>query len=230
MVAGVVRLLAEALVFDFDGLILDTEGPVFRAWQEEFDAHGCPPLTIEEWSAEIGTMGGLDLVSLVRTRATRPFDENAMHTRRRDRRDELLQQETVRPGVVEWLDAADELGLRLAIASSSDLGWVEPLLDRLGLRQRFEYLACWGTGVAAKPAPDTYLAACAALGVEPSAAIALEDSPHGIAAAKAAGLWCVAVPHAITELLDLTQADLVLSSLADASLRDVLRTRAGITG
>jgi beta-phosphoglucomutase-like phosphatase (HAD superfamily) len=107
---------------------------------------------------------------------------------------------------------------------------VEPLLDRLGIRHRFEYLACSGNGVAGKPAPDTYLAACAALGVEPSAAIALEDSPHGIAAAKAAGLWCVAVPHAITEMLDLSQADLVMRSLADTSLRDVLRTRAGITG
>ena len=69
----------EAVVFDFDGLILDTEGPVFVAWQEEFEAHGCPPLTVEEWAAEIGTTGGLDLVELIRTRATRPFEEEAMH-------------------------------------------------------------------------------------------------------------------------------------------------------
>jgi HAD superfamily hydrolase (TIGR01509 family) len=220
----------EALVFDFDGLILDTEGPVFRAWQEEFDALGCPALTIEEWSAEIGTMGGLDLVGMLQARATRPFDEDSMHARRRARRDELLREETARPGVVEWLDAANESGLRVAIASSSELVWVEPLLDRLGMRHRFEYLACSGNGMIGKPAPDTYVAACTALGVEPSAAIALEDSPHGIAAAKAAGLWCIAVPHAITESLDLSQADLVVSSLADVSLREVLRTRAGVTG
>jgi HAD superfamily hydrolase (TIGR01509 family) len=225
-----VRPQAEALVFDFDGLILDTEGPVFTAWQEAFDAHGCPPLTIEEWSAEIGTTGGLDLVGLIRTRATRPFDEGAMHARRRERRDELLGKETTRPGVVAWLDAADELGLRVAIASSSESGWVEPLLERLDMRGRFGLVVCAGDGVAGKPAPDTYLAACAGLGVEPSAAIALEDSPHGVAAAKAAGLWCVAVPHAITELLDLTQADVVLPSLADVSLPDVLRTRAGTAG
>ena len=72
----------EAVVFDFDGLILDTEGPVFVAWQEEFEAHGCPPLTIEEWAAEIGTTGGLDLVELIRTRATRPFEEEAMQDRK----------------------------------------------------------------------------------------------------------------------------------------------------
>jgi beta-phosphoglucomutase-like phosphatase (HAD superfamily) len=221
---------AEALVFDFDGLILDTEGPVFTAWQEEFVAHGCPPLTIEEWSAEIGTSGGLDLVDLIRTRATRPFDEQKMHARRRERRDELLSAETARPGVLAWLDASATLGLRVAIASSSESEWVEPLLERLGIRDRFDHVACYGRGLAAKPAPDTYRAACAAVGVEPNAAIAIEDSPHGVAAAKAAGLWCVAVPHAITEVLDLTQADLVLRSLADVSLRDVLGTRAGDSG
>jgi HAD superfamily hydrolase (TIGR01509 family) len=216
----------QALVFDFDGLIIDTESPIFTAWQEEFAAHGCPPLTVEEWSAEIGTTGGLDLVALIRTRATRPFDEDAMHVRRRARCSELLAKETTRPGVVAWLDAAEALDLRVGIASSSQSAWVAPKLEQLGLLDRFDYIACYGDGLAAKPAPDTYRAACAALGVEPHAAIALEDSPHGVAAAKAAGLWCVAVPHAITETLDLSQADLVLQSLAEVSLRDVLRMRA----
>jgi HAD superfamily hydrolase (TIGR01509 family) len=212
----------QAVVFDFDGLILDTEGPVFTAWREEFDAHGCPPLTIEEWAAEIGSTGALDLVELIRARATRPFDVDVMHARRRDRRDELLERETALPGVHAWLDEADELGLALAIASNSPLDWVEPLLERLGLRDRFAYLACYDDGIAGKPEPDTYLAACAGIGVEPCAALAVEDSPHGVAAAKAAGLRCIAVPHEITERLDLSRADLRLSSLADVSLREVL--------
>jgi len=212
----------EAVVFDFDGLILDTEGPVFTAWCEEFDAHGCPPLTIEEWAAEIGTTDGLDLVELIRARATRPFDEQLMQARRRARRDELLLHETTRPGVHAWLDEADAAGLALAVASSSPLDWVEAHLARLGLRHRFAYLACFGAGLAGKPEPDTYIAACNALGVEPAAAIAIEDSPHGVAAAKAAGLFCIAVPHEITERLDLSRADLRLTSLADVSLREVL--------
>jgi len=209
-------------VFDFDGLILDTEGPVFTAWQEEFAAYGCPPLTIDEWSAEIGTSGGLDLVDLIRTRATVPFDEDTMHARRRLRRDELLANETTLPGVHEWLDEADALGLALAIASSSPHDWVEPRLETLGIRHRFAHVACVRDGLAGKPAPDTYLAACAAVDVDPRAALAIEDSPHGVAAAKAAGLWCIAVPHAITERLDLSRADLRLRSLADLSLRDAL--------
>ena len=212
----------EALVFDFDGLILDTEGPVFTSWQEEFAAHGCPPLSIEEWSAEIGTVGGLDLVDLIRVRATRPFDPGAMDTRRRRRRDELLARETVLPGVTEWLDEADALGLGLAIASSSPRDWVEPHLERLGLRQRFAHVVCFGPGIAGKPAPDTYLAACRALAVEPGLTLAIEDSPHGVTAAKAAGMLCVAVPHAITENLDLSHADLRLRSLSETTLQKVL--------
>jgi HAD superfamily hydrolase (TIGR01509 family) len=212
----------EAVVFDFDGLILDTEGPVFTAWQEEFEAHGCTPMTIDEWALEIGTAGGLDLVEMIRTRATVPFDEDAMHARRRARRDELLAEEVARPGVHEWLDAADALGLPLAIASSSPRDWVEPHLENLGLRHRFAALACFGAGVAGKPAPDTYLAACAAIAVEPRRAIAIEDSPHGVTAAKAAGLRCIAVPHEITARLDLSHADLRVPSLADVTLPEVL--------
>ena len=212
----------DAVVFDFDGLILDTEGPVFTAWREEFAAHGCPPLTIEEWSAEIGTSGGLDLVELIRVRATRPFDEGAMHERRRVRRDELLACEEAMPGVHAWLDEADALGLALAIASSSPRDWVEPHLERLGLLEQFGHVACYGDGLAGKPAPDTYLAACRALGLAPHDALAVEDSPHGVSAAKAAGMRCVAVPHAITEQLDLSHADLRLDSLAETTLREVL--------
>ena len=216
------RTVIRAVVFDFDGLILDTEGPVFTAWQEAFAAHGCPPLTMEEWAEEIGTAGALDLVALLRARAQRTVDLDEMHLRRRARRDELLAAEVVRPGVLEWLDDAGALGLAVAIASSSPPEWVEPHLERLGVRHRFATVVCCSGGRAAKPAPDTYLAACAAIDVPPSQSLAVEDSPHGVTAAKKAGLQCVAVPHAITEQLDLSHADLRLRSLADVPLREVI--------
>ena len=211
-----------AVVFDFDGLILDTEGPVFVAWQEAFVAYGCGPLTVDEWAAEIGTVRGLDIIAIMQTRATRPLDVEAMHEQRRLRRDELLAAEVVRPGVHAWLDEARELQIEVAIASSSPRAWVEEHLDRLGLRERFAHVACFAPGVAAKPAPDTYLAACRAIGVDPVDALAVEDSPHGVQAAKSAGLRCVAVPNAITRQLDLAHADVQLESLAHASLRDLI--------
>jgi HAD superfamily hydrolase (TIGR01509 family) len=212
-----------ALVFDFDGVILDTETPVFESWSAAFAEYGCPPLTLDEWGREVGTVGALDVLGLLRTRAIRPLDEDAMQERRRAHRDRLLAAESVRAGVVEWLDDASLLELGVAIASSSDSTWVTGHLDRIALKERFAYVACASTVLPAKPAPDTYLDACRALGVAPGEALAIEDSPNGIAAAKAAGLRCVAVPNPITGQFDLSRADLQLASLAERSLRSVIQ-------
>ena len=212
--------MIEALVFDFDGLILDTEGPVFHAWREAFEAHGCS-LTMADWAAEVGTSGAIDLVAVLQQRAVRAVDVEAMHTERRVRRDELLANETVRPGVTQWIDRAHALGMPIAVASSSPDDWVHTHLDRLGLRGRFAAIICCGAGIAGKPEPDTYLAATAAIGVKPAHALAIEDSPHGITAAQRAGLRCIAVPNAITKQLDVSHADLHLESLASASLDEV---------
>jgi HAD superfamily hydrolase (TIGR01509 family) len=212
-----------AVVFDFDGLILDTEMPIYVAWCEQFEAHGCAPPTLEEYGREIGTVNGLDLLARLREGATRPVDVDALQARRKARRNELIEVEIVRPGVEAWLDEADALGLPLAVASSSSPRWVENHLNRLGLRKRFAHIACRRPpDVMPKPAPDTYLEACEAVGVAPRAALAVEDSPNGALAAKAAGLWCVVVPHAITESLDLSHADVRVDSLASATLSGVI--------
>ncbi len=211
-----------AVVFDFDGLVLDTEVPVYAAWCAAFDAHGAVPPSIEEWSAEIGTAGGLDLEGWLVDRATSPVDVDAMHARRRAHRDELLELEQVRAGVDAWIDEAEAAGYGVAIASSSPSDWVAEHLERLTMRHRFAHVVTAGGALRAKPAPDTYLEACAQLAVHPSEALAVEDSPNGIAAAKAAGLRCVTVPNTITETLDLSAADLRLVSLADCTVADVL--------
>ena len=212
----------EALVFDFDGLILDTELPIYRAWYELFERHGAQPLSIDEWAAEIGTVRGLDLPGLLVERATRPVDLDEAAVWRRAHRDLLLAEQQARPGVEDWIAEAEAAGLGVAIASSSEADWVLPLLERIGLHTRFACVVNAGGALGAKPAPDTYLEACARLGVEPASALAIEDSPHGIAAAKAAGLRCVAVPHELTETLDLSAADLRLESLAECSLADAI--------
>jgi len=211
-----------ALVFDFDGLILDTELPMYRAWCALFDAHGAVPPTIDEWAAEIGTLNGLDLHGLLVERATQPVDLTEADIWRRGHRDLLLAEQQARPGVEDWLAEADAAGLGVAIASSSEAEWVLPLLERIGLHASFRHVVTAGGELGPKPAPDTYIEACARLGVDPAEALAVEDSPHGIAAAKAAGLRCVAVPHELTETLDLSAADLRLASLAECSLADAM--------
>jgi HAD superfamily hydrolase (TIGR01509 family) len=211
-----------AIVFDFDGLILDTESSIYASWQRVFAERASAPLTIDDWGAEVGGVGGIDVIALLEERALDDLDMDAIQAARRAHRDELLAVETVLPGVVNWLDEAKALGLGIAIASSSEVEWVESHLVRLGLRDRFAHLACRDIEVAAKPAPDTYLAACAALGVAPSAAVAVEDSPPGIRAAHAAGLRAIAVPNAVTGQLDLSEADLRLESLASCTLGEAL--------
>ena len=100
-----------AVVFDFDGLVLDTEVPVYAAWCAAFEAHGASPPTIEEWSVEIGTAGAIDMHAWLIDRADRPVDLDAMNEARRAHRDALLAREDARPGVLAWLDEADAPGL-----------------------------------------------------------------------------------------------------------------------
>jgi HAD superfamily hydrolase (TIGR01509 family) len=127
----------------------------------------------------------------------------------------------VLPGIEEWLTEARRLGLKLGIASSSTRQWVMGHLDRLGLGG-WDCIRCREDTVRAKPDPDLYLAVLDCLGIGPGQAIAVEDSLNGLAAAKAAGLFCVAVPCSMTAHMDLSAADLRLGSLAQRSLAEVL--------
>jgi HAD superfamily hydrolase (TIGR01509 family) len=211
-----------AIVFDFDGLILDTEVPSFQAWRELYQRHGAE-LEESDWHGAIGTRLGVDPYELLLERATMPVPSaDEIHAARNERKLELTHAEQVLPGVVEWLEAALALDLRLGIASASASDWVEPHLERLGLRDRFHVVSCWDEHLQAKPAPDVYLAAIHELHVDRDEAIAVEDSPNGIAAAKAAGLFCVAVPNRLTKPLDFSAADIVVGSLADMPLSTLL--------
>jgi beta-phosphoglucomutase-like phosphatase (HAD superfamily) len=120
--------------------------------------------------------------------------------------------------VAEFTARAVDAGLLLAVASSSTLQWVSDHLERLGLLDRFSAISTSEKGVPAKPEPDVYRRALEAIDVDPSAAVAFEDSPNGIAAAKAAGLFCVAVPNRMTCGLDLSAADVVVESFLQLEL------------
>jgi beta-phosphoglucomutase-like phosphatase (HAD superfamily) len=125
--------------------------------------------------------------------------------------------------VIARLEEARALGIKLAIASSSSRSWVEGHLERLGLAPHFECVRCSDHVTVVKPDPTLYRLALEALGVAPEEAIAFEDSPNGILAAKRAGLFCVAVPNDATRDLALNAADLCVASLADVTLADLAR-------
>jgi HAD superfamily hydrolase (TIGR01509 family) len=211
-----------ALIFDFDGSILDTESPDLLAWQAVFDEHGVT-MPRERWSQSIGSSAEhYDIHAHLEELVGRRIERELVRGRHRSRIMELIAQEQPRPGVVSWLDDARRLGLSLAIASSSPRSWVEGHLRTHGLFDRFQALCCRDDVERSKPAPDLFLAAVEALGVSPSAAIAIEDSANGITAAKAAGLYAIAVPNEVTRVLRFDHADLVLDSLAEHSLADIL--------
>jgi HAD superfamily hydrolase (TIGR01509 family) len=211
--------MSRALIFDFDGTVLDTEMPVYRGWADLYAEHGVE-LDLATWQQTIGTADDPDHFAVLEAHVG-PLDPSWREWRR-TRRDELLHAEVIRPGVLEWLDEADALDIPVGIASSSPIDWVERHLDRLGLLERFSCFACHNDVIPAKPDPTSYRLACEALHARPERSIAVEDSPHGIAASTAAGLFTIAVPHGLTSSLDLSRADRVLASLADASLGEVL--------
>jgi HAD superfamily hydrolase (TIGR01509 family) len=211
-----------AIVFDFDGLILDTEEPIYRSWLEVYEAHG-QELPFERWVQIVGS-------STIRfhpqhhleERLGRPLPKEVLD-RRIGRRTEMVLANKLLPGVLEHLDAARASGLKVGVASSSTRDWVMGHLGRLGILDRFDCLRCRDDVAHVKPEPDLYLAVLECVGVAGSEAIAIEDSPNGVLAAKRAGMRCVAIPNSITARLDLGQADVVLGSLAEVTPAELLR-------
>jgi len=212
----------KALIFDFDGLIVDTEVPIFRAWQRIYREHG-QELPLDRWLTIIGTATGpfdpvIDLAKKTGTKLNEP-ELKALEVLYYQEATALQQ---LLPGVIEYLVAARQLGLKTAVASSSTRKWVMDHLNRLGIGGHFDTIVCREDVKRTKPDPDLYLTALERLGARPDEAIAFEDSPAGILAAKRAGIRCVAVPNPMTTSLDLSEADLVIGSFEEVGLSDVL--------
>ena len=217
--------MIRALLFDFDGLVLDTEGPDFLAWQEIYEEHGCF-LPLSAWAAAIGTSDGFDPYAYLEAQLGRPVHREEVRARYRQRTAELIEPLLPLPGVREYVAEAQRLGLKLGMASSSSREWVTGPLRRLGLLAAFEAIKCSDDVQYTKPDPELYHALLAALGLKAHEAVALEDSPNGIRAATRAGIFCVAVPNPLTRQLSLEEVDLQLASLAEMPLEALLQLAA----
>jgi HAD superfamily hydrolase (TIGR01509 family) len=216
------------LLFDFDGLIVDTETPSMASWQAVYREHG-HELPLEQWVTLVGTIGApFDPYGHLEELAG-PLDRDTVLQRRRDHELSLTEVEDLRPGILEYLEDARALGLKTAIVSSSSQDWINRHLVRLERAEHFDAIVAADHDTSrAKPAPTLYLEALDELELAPEEAIAFEDSPNGITAAKGAGIFCVAIPNPVTATLGFDEADLVLDSLADLSLRALIeRFRAG---
>src|SRR5260221_11989566 len=213
--------LITALIFDFDGLILDTEEPIYQSWAEVYAAHGVP-LPFEQWVKTVGSNNQeFHPQRHLEEQLGRPLTQEEID-RRVARRVGLGLCRPLLPGVAGQAPRAKAEGMKVGVASSSSRDWVRGHLERVGILDLFECLCSRDDVDHVKPAPDLYLAVLSCLGVGPDEAVALEDSPNGIRSAKRAGLRCVGVPNPITASLDLSEADLELRSLADVTLPELL--------
>ena len=213
-----------AFLFDFDGLILDTETASRAGWEWLYTEHGfeLPP---EQWATLVGTIGApFDPMRHLEELVGEPLDADALNERRRAHELSLLETEELRPGILEYIREAERRGLKRAIVSSSSNRWIDMHLSRLEHAVGWDAIVAANHDVArAKPRPDLYLEACELIGVRPEEAIAFEDSPNGIRAARAAGIFCVAIPNDVTrDYFGFDEADLVLDSLADLPPEDLL--------
>jgi HAD superfamily hydrolase (TIGR01509 family) len=219
----------QAVIFDFDGLLMDTESTSLAAWQYEWRQHGLeldPSAFFADHGGDITQERSAQLARAVGA----GFSPAASRARRIAYREQLHADLGLSAGIESWLDDAAELGLRLAVASSSPGEWVRGHLRRVDALARFELLACGEEVARPKPDPAVYELALARLGVPAGSAVAVEDSPHGVAAARAAGMRCVAIPNQHADLARFAAADVVLGSAADARLSAVLRAATGSLG
>lgn len=199
--------MLKAVVFDFDGLIMDTETWEYKVTQSIFQEYGAS-MSMETWAAFIGgDQEQFDMVGYLQNQTDKPIDREAFQKERRQRIFSALSEEGVLPGVMSVLQQARSQKLAIGLASSSPYKWVAHHLQQLNIQAYFDCIRTVDDVQQAKPAPDLYLQAIHCLGVQPEEAVALEDSVNGALAAKQAGLYCLVVPNPMTKHLDFSEAE-----------------------
>jgi HAD superfamily hydrolase (TIGR01509 family) len=208
-----------AVIFDFDGVILDSETPEFESHRRVYERCGAV-LTTHEWCVQIGTwsegLGDRWHKTLCERSAT-PLDREAFERERRRIFQELVPREPMR-GIRDLLQQLAEARIPRAVASSAPARWVVAAIDGLGLTPLIGAIVTGDDVERRKPAPDAYLEAARRLGVAPARSVAIEDSGPGVASARAAGLTTVVIPHWLTEHHDLSAAHLRVAHAAEVTL------------
>ena len=212
-------MLPAAVIFDFDGVVLDSETPEYESHRRIYQRCGVT-LTVDEWCGVIGTWSeGHDeqwFTRLCERSAGAPAREDYFAERRRIF--EAIVPAGPMRGVRELLTLLGDAGIPVAIASSAPARWVVGAVERLGLRPLFGAVVTGDEVAHRKPAPDVYLEAARRLGADPTRSIAIEDSGPGLAAARAAGMKAIAIPHWLTERHDLSGADLTVAHAGELTL------------
>lgn len=214
--------MVKGLIFDFDGLILDTETPNFIAWRNLYQSCGVD-LSMDIWSDCIGrSADAFDPLEHLQSLLPEKKDRQILYNQYLGYYVEITQNQAPLQGVREILTEGEMMGLKISIASSSPSDWVMRNLEKLRLLDHFPVIVTIEDVHHAKPEPDLFLTAAQKSGIRSDEAIVFEDSPNGIRAAKLAGMKCVAVPNPITARLDLSHADLIIEHLNTIPLTEII--------
>jgi len=215
--------MLKALIFDFDGLILDTETPEVLVWQSIYKEYGFE-LPVDEWQKTIGGYGisSFDAAEHLSHLSQGRLDSVSLRARHLKESAKIVHASPILPGVIDMIEQAKENGLQVAIGSSSPHSWVDTHAKRLGIFDYFDHIICQDDVPPGrtKPNPDIFLKALNQLNVKKDAAVVFEDSPNGVLAARRAGIFVVGVPNPLTAKLGVT-GDLTVPSLAELSLHEL---------
>jgi HAD superfamily hydrolase (TIGR01509 family) len=210
--------MKKILVFDFDGVIIDTEKARYDAWQKVFMEYGCN-LPLSEWQKNIGRAAYVaNPFVMLREMAGEHLNDAILHEKARKCEMEAVADLQLLPGVKILIESAANEGFGIAIASSSTREWVHGHLKRLSIDHFFQTLVCREDTLSHKPFPEPYLTAAKRLGCKPQNGIAIEDSPLGILSAIEAGFYCIGVPCSITKSMDLSHAHQCMDSLENIDM------------
>jgi len=215
--------MIKALIFDFDGLVLDTETPEYTALSKVYAEYG-QSLSVEMYGRVVGAEYGeqFEPAAHLRQLTGKSLDVDSFWKKVNAYRMDLIEKNPLLPGVESYIHEAKARGLKLAVASSSPHAWVDGHLKRLGLYRYFDVIICSDDVGKIKPHPDLFLAALKALQVQTDEAVIFEDSANGVLAARRAGIRVVVVPNPITRHMEFEGETLRLRSMADLPFGDLL--------
>ncbi|WP_445487675.1 HAD family hydrolase [Niallia sp. 03133] len=214
--------MIKAIIFDFDGTIIDTETAWYIAFRDAYKEHGVD-LTLEKYSECLGTsLNSFNPYTYLSTHHNIPIDLDEFRTRIQNAHTEMMEKEAIRPGILDYLQAAKEAGLKIGLATSSEKAWIDKFVDLLGIRDYFECFCTADSVKNVKPDPELYHQALECLGVKASEAIAIEDSPNGSRAAVAAGIHTIVVKNTITNQLPFGTGHYTYDSLENYKLNDLI--------
>jgi HAD superfamily hydrolase (TIGR01509 family) len=213
--------LPQALVFDLDGTIVDTETPEFESIKAVWADHGLE-YTIGHFEHVIGTAdASSDWFDELLVAVGRPIDRSVIDGRRREVHRALVDLLAPRDGIVDLIEEAAAAGVPIAVASNSPRWWVAARLQALALHQHIAVMVTLDESTRPKPDPAPFLQACAAVGAAPAMSVAFEDSATGVASARAAGLYTIGCAGPMSRNHDLTAAHRIVGSHVEVTLAEL---------